>query len=86
MLNITLLNTHHSDGILFSEKPILITSIDNVHLSCDCGDDPIVNGIREQILFYFNPNAPPGYKIIKEPTAVLKKKTMNKTRRVNVQF
>ena len=57
-----------------SEKPVMITTTDKVHLKCDCVDGSIVNGIREQTLFSFNLGAPPGYKIIKEPTTVLYKK------------
>ena len=57
----------------------MITTTDKVHLECDCVDGSHVNGIREQILFSINLNAPPGYKVIKEPTTVLYKK-MNKTR------
>ena len=35
----------------------------------------VLRGIREQILFSFNLSASPGYKIAKEPTTVLYKKT-----------
>ena len=68
-----------------TEKPVMITSTDKVHLKCDCVDGSIVNGIREQILFSFNLSAPPGYKIIKEPTTVLYK-LINKTRLDTIQF
>ena len=47
------LNTDYPEGTHKSEKPILITSIDKVHLKCDCVDGPIVNGNREQTLFSF---------------------------------
>ena len=63
----------------------MITTTDKVHLKCDCVDGSIVNGLREQILISFNLSAPPGYKIIKEPTAVLFKK-INKTRLDTIQF
>ena len=53
-----------------SEKPVMITTTDKVHLKCDCVDGSIVNGIREQILFCFNLSAPPRYKIIKEPNNI----------------
>ena len=66
-------------GTHTSKKPVMITTTDKIHLKCDCVDCSIVNGIREQILFYFNLSAPPGYKIIKEPTTVLYKK-INKSR------
>ena len=80
-LNTVLGFTHtvYPPGTHTSEKPVMITTTDKVHLKCDCVDGSIVNGIREQILFSFNLSAPPGYKIIKEPTTVLYK-SINKTR------
>ena len=68
-----------------SEKPVMITTTDKVHLKCDRVDGSIVNGIREQILFSFNLSAPPGYKIIKEPNIILYQK-INKTRLDSIQF
>ena len=68
-----------------SENPVMITSIDKVHLRCDCVDGSIVNGVREQILYSFNISAPPGYKILKKLTIVSYKKT-NKTRLENIHF
>ena len=62
-----------------SEKPVMITSIDKVHLKCDCLDGSINNGVREQILYSFNLSSPAGYKIINNPTTVLYKKKQNKT-------
>ena len=60
-------NTDHSEGTHKSEKPVIVTTTDKVHLKCDCVDGSIVNGIREQLLFSFNLSAYPGYKFIKEP-------------------
>ena len=77
--------TRYSEGTHRSEKPVMITTTDKVHLKCDCVDGSIVNGIREQILFSFNLSAPPGYKIIKEPNIILHKK-INKTRLDSIQF
>ena len=68
-----------------SEKPVMITTNDKIHLKCDCVDGSIVNGIPEHILFSFNLSAPPGYKIRKAPTNVLYKK-INKTRLDTIQF
>ena len=70
---------HYPEGTHRSEKPIMITTIDKIHLKCDCVDGSIVNGNREQILFSFSLDKPPGYKIIKEPTTMLYKK-INKKR------
>ena len=78
-------NTHYIQGTRISEKPVMITTTDKVHLKCDSVDGSIVNGIREQILFSFNLSAPPGYKIIKEPNIILYKK-INKTRLDSIQF
>ena len=78
-------NKDYPPGTHTSEKPVMITTTDKVHLKCDCVDGSIVNGIREQILFSFNLSAPPGYKIINNPTTVLYKK-MNKTRLDQIQF
>ena len=75
----------YSEGTHMSEKPVMISSVDKVHLKCDCVDGSIVNGIREQILFSFNLGAPPGYKIKNNPTTVLYKK-INKTRLDKIQF
>ena len=75
----------YPSGTHTSEKPVMITTTDKVHLKCDCVDGSIVNGIREQILFPFNLSAPPGYKIIKKPTTVLYK-LINKTRLDTIQF
>ena len=78
-------NTHYSEGTHKSEKPVMVTSIDKVHLKCDCVDGSIVNGVREQILFSFNLSAPSGYKFPNSPTTVLYKQ-MNKTRLDSIQF
>ena len=78
-------NKDYPPGTHTSEKPVMITTTDKVHLKCDCVDGSIVNGIRGQILFSFNLSAPPGYKIINNPTTVLYKK-INKTRLDQIQF
>ena len=43
--------TQYTAGTHRSEKPVMITTTDKVHLKCDCVDGSIVNGIREQIFF-----------------------------------
>ena len=45
--------TRYSEGTHRSEKPVMITTTDKVHLKCDRVDGSIVNGIREQIHFIF---------------------------------
>ena len=64
-------HTDYPSGTHTSETPVMITITDKVHLKCDCVDGSIVNGIREQIFFSFNLSAPPGHKIMKEPTSVI---------------
>ena len=78
-------NKDYPPGTHTSEKPVMITTTDKIHLKCDCVDGSIVNGIREQILFYFNLSASNGIKRIKEPTTVLYKKK-NKTRLDTIRF
>ena len=39
-------NKEYPAGIHTSEKPVMITTTDKVHLKCDCVDGSIVNGIR----------------------------------------
>ena len=78
-------NTHYIEGTHISEKPVMITTTDKVHLKCDCVDGSIVNGIREQILFSFNLSSPPGYKITKGPNIIFYKK-INKTRLDSIHF
>ena len=67
------------------EKPINFTSIDKVHLKCDCIQGSIVNGIREPILLSFALDTPPGHKINKEPRNKLSKK-LNKSVLSRIRF
>ena len=74
-----------SQGIYKSEKTIMLLNTDKVYLKCDCIDGSILNGRREQILFSFDLNTPPGYKIIEKPTTILYKK-INKNRLDYITF
>ena len=58
----------------------MIKSIDKVHLKCDCVDGSIVNGIRDQMIFSFNFETPPGYKHKKTNHCFVKKDKQNKSR------
>ena len=78
-------NEYYTKGTHISEKPVMLTTTDKVHLKSDCVDGSIVNGIREQVLFSFILSAPPGYKIIKDPNIMLYKK-LNKTRLDKILF
>ena len=42
------------------EKPVMFSTVDKVHLKCNCVDGSIVNGVREQRLYSFNLSVPPG--------------------------
>ena len=72
-------------GSYEGNRPINITSIDKVHLKCDCIQGSIVNGIREPILYSFALSSPPGHKIYKEPKVKLFKK-VNKTVLSHITF
>ena len=61
-------------GSYKSDKPIIITGIDKVHLKCDCIDGSIMNGTREPIIYSFALDQPPGHKIYKAPKVKLFKK------------
>ena len=50
-----------------SDRPNDITSLDKVHLKCDCFDGSILNGIRQPILYTFAFDQLPGHKNYKEP-------------------
>ena len=72
-------------GSYKSDKPIIITGIDKIHLKCDCIQGSIVNGIREPILCSFALRSPPGHKIYKEPRIKLFKK-VNKSVLSHITF
>ena len=61
-------------GSYESEKPILITGVDKVHLKCDCIQESVVNGVREPILYSFPLDKPPFHKIFNEPRVKLFKR------------
>ena len=81
--NLGFTKKEYQAGTHTSEKPVMISIKDKIHLKCNCVYCSIVNGIREQSLFSFNLSAPPGFKIIKAPTTVL---YLNKTRLDAIQF
>ena len=61
-------------GSYKSDKPIKGTTIEKIHLKCDCIQGSVVNGIREAILYFFALSSPPGHKIYKEPRIKLFKR------------
>ena len=50
-------------GTYKSEKPIKVNGIDEVHFKCDCINGSILNGVRQDILYSFASDRPPGQKI-----------------------
>ena len=59
--------------------------INKIHLKCNAIDGSIVNGIREPILFTFNLDKPPGYKVFKQLVIVLYKK-VNTNKLSHIRF
>ena len=72
-------------GSYKGDRPINITETDKNDLKCDCINGPIVNGIREPILYSFVLSSPPGHKIYKEPGIKLFKK-INKSVLSHITF
>ena len=50
-----------------SDKPVVITDVDEIHLEADCINGSTVNCVREPILYRFALDKPTGHKIYKEP-------------------
>ena len=61
-------------GSYKSDKPINISGTDKIQSKCDCIQGPIVNGIREPILYNFALSSPSSQKIYKEPRIKLSKR------------
>ena len=75
-------DTHRSENY-FMIRPVMISSIDIVHLKCDFVDSPIVIGVREQILFSSDLSAPAGQKnIIKTCNCFVQKEKQQKIRQI----
>ena len=56
-----------------SDKVVDIMSIDKIHLNCDKVEGSILNGKPSSILYSFEIDKSPGYKIIKNPETILYK-------------
>ena len=56
-----------------SDKVVDIMSIDKIHLNCDKVEGSILNGQPSSILYSFQIDKSPGYKIIKNPETILYK-------------
>ena len=72
-------------GSYKSDRPIIITGIDDIHIKCDCSNGSIVNGIRGPILYSFALFSPPGHKKYEEHRIKLFKK-INKSILSHITF
>ena len=72
-------------GSYKSDRPIIITGIDEVHLKCDCIQGSIMNANRKPILYSFALSSLRGHKIYKEPRIKLFK-TVNKSLLSHITF
>ena len=57
-----------------SQKIVNLSSINKIHLKCDCIDGSIQDGVRQPILFSFLLDKPSGYKVFCEPETIHYKK------------
>ena len=58
-------------GVYTSDKIILnLSTINKIHLKCDCIDGSIQDGVRKPILFSFVLDKPSGYKVFCQPETV----------------
>ena len=72
-------NKEYKAGTHLSEKVINITSVDKLHVNCNCIDGSILDGKPESILFSHRLDARTGYKIFEGPiSSLLKKVNKNK--------
>ena len=58
----------------FGEKFMKLSTIETVHLKCDCIDGNVVNGLGQLKLNSFVLHKPPGYKVFFEPERIHYKK------------
>ena len=59
-----------------------MNTVDKIQLKCDCIDRSVKIGVRQPILFNFNSNKPPEYKVFCETETteyIYKKETLLKT-------
>ena len=70
-------NAIHADspGVYTSEKIINLSTIDSIHLKCDCIDGSVVNDLRQSILYSLVFDKQSGYKVFLEPGTLHFKKT-----------
>ena len=59
-----------SPGLYTSDKILILSTLDKIHLKCDIIDGSVVNGRRGPKLFSFVLDKPAGYKIFCEPETI----------------
>ena len=57
-------------GVYTSNKFLNLSSINKIHLKCDCIDGSIQDGVRQPILFSLVLDKPSGYKVFCEPETI----------------
>ena len=69
-------STCHADstGVYFIDEILDLSTINKIHLNCDCVDGGIFNGLRSPILFSFTLEKPAGYKVFHQPETIPYKK------------
>ena len=61
------------DNEYYSEKNIILSTIDKNHLKCECIAGSVIHGVIEPIFYSFVLDKPPGYKVFCEPETVPRK-------------
>ena len=61
-------------GVYISDKILNLSTINKLHLKCNCIDGSIQDGVRQPILFSFVLDKPSGYKVFSEPETIYYKK------------
>ena len=64
-------------GLYINDKILNLSTINKIHLKCDCIDDTVLNGIRQAILYSLVLDKKPGYKVFSEPETIHYKKLNN---------
>ena len=63
-----------SPGLFYNDKLSNLNTINKNHLKCDVFDSSVQDGVTQPILFSFDLEKPPGYKVFCEPETVHYKK------------
>ena len=60
----------NSSGVYTSDKIVKLSTVNIIHLKCDCNDGSVVNGLRQRLFYSFVLDKSPGYKVFYEPETV----------------